>query len=145
MTRELFPSGPWIGFYNYRPGGERHYMSLTLEFAGGIVTGSGNDDIGFFTIVGTYDIQELECNFIKTYPGSHEVSYRGFREGRGIWGVWEIPPGARGGFYIWPVNKMGEEIEEEKKQAIIPLPSNSRLLPYPKFYNLPLAFNCRTK
>ena len=29
MTEPIFPSGPWIGFYNYRPG-ERHRMDLHL-------------------------------------------------------------------------------------------------------------------
>jgi hypothetical protein len=26
----------------------------------------------------------------------------GYNEGTGIWGVWEVPPTARGGFHIWP-------------------------------------------
>ena len=47
---------------------------------------------------------ERECHWTKTYLGSHEVFYRGFREGKGIWGTWEIGGGlwGRGGFHIWP-------------------------------------------
>ena len=30
------------------------------------------------------------------------VFYRGFGEGKGIWGTWEIRWEARGGFHIWP-------------------------------------------
>jgi len=43
----------------------------------------------------------------KTYIGAHDVFYRGFREGKGIWGTWEITVHARGGFHIWP-KRMGE-------------------------------------
>jgi hypothetical protein len=30
------------------------------------------------------------------------VFYRGFREGKGIWGTWEITIQYHGGFHIWP-------------------------------------------
>jgi hypothetical protein len=30
------------------------------------------------------------------------VFYRGFREGKGIWGTWEITIQFHGGFHIWP-------------------------------------------
>jgi hypothetical protein len=30
------------------------------------------------------------------------VFYRGFREGKGIWGTWEIKIWLHGGFHIWP-------------------------------------------
>ena len=32
----------------------------------------------------------------------HDVFYRGFREGKGIWGTWEIGSYCGGGFHIWP-------------------------------------------
>lgn len=39
-----FPSGDWKGFYNDpRGGGKKGEMTLTLEFSGGRVTGSGSD------------------------------------------------------------------------------------------------------
>ncbi|HEY2951597.1 MAG TPA: hypothetical protein VGK40_03385 [Verrucomicrobiae bacterium] len=101
MSEDLFPSGPWTGFYNYGPPG-RHRMDLHLAFANGQMTGDGQDDVGRFLIKGRYDTANRECWWTKSYPGSHDVSYRGFREGKGIWGTWEIGLWARGGFHIWP-------------------------------------------
>ena len=101
MSETLFPSGPWTGFYNYRPG-DRHRMDLQLTFANGNMSGDGVDDIGRFLIRGRYDDTSRECYWTKTYPGSHDVFYRGFREGKGIWGTWEITIREHGGFHIWP-------------------------------------------
>jgi hypothetical protein len=101
MSEELFPSGPWTGFYNYRPG-DRHRMSLDLTFANGTMTGEGNDDIGRFLIKGKYETVTRECHWTKSYLGAHDVFYRGFREGKGIWGIWEIAIQHHGGFHIWP-------------------------------------------
>src|SRR5208283_1186773 len=101
MTEPLFPSGPWTGFYNYRPG-DRHRMELQLTFAQGNLSGSGIDDIGRFLIKGGYDAASRECHWTKTYVGSHDVFYRGFREGKGIGGTWEIGILSHGGFHIWP-------------------------------------------
>jgi hypothetical protein len=101
MSDSLFPSGPWTGFYNYRPG-DRHRMELQLTFANGNVNGDGTDDVGRFLIKGRYDAANRECYWTKTYPDSHDVYYRGFREGKGIWGTWEIRIHDHGGFHIWP-------------------------------------------
>jgi hypothetical protein len=104
VSDNLFPSGAWTGFYNYRPG-DRHRMDLHLAFANGRLSGDGNDDIGRFLIKGSYDPASLECSWTKSYVGAHNVSYRGFREGKGIWGTWEIVQRAfnsHGGFHIWP-------------------------------------------
>lgn len=116
MSDELFPSGPWTGFYNYTPK-DKHRMHLHLAFANGRITGDGNDDIGRFFIKGRYDAAERECTWTKTYPGSHDVYYRGWREGKGIWGTWEIGFGlnGHGGFHIWP--KGLEEVEVEQTTA----------------------------
>ena len=117
MTHDLFPSGPWTGFYNYSPR-DKHRMSLQLTFIAGKMSGDGNDDIGRFDIKGRYDAGTLECSWTKTYVGEHDVFYRGFREGKGIWGTWEIPPGARGGFHIWPKGiSEGETEAEPEKEA----------------------------
>ena len=102
VSEDLFPSGPWIGFYNYRPGGERHWMELNLNFANGALNGDGKDDVGLFFIRGRYDAGKGECHWTKTYVGRHEVFYHGFREGKGLWGRWEIGILAHGGFHIWP-------------------------------------------
>ena len=106
MNDDLFPSGPWVGFYNYSSK-DKHRMDLNLAFAGGKVTGDGNDDVGRFVIKGQYDPAARECSWTKTYVGGHDVFYRGFREGKGIWGTWEISLFAHGGFHIWP-RQLGE-------------------------------------
>lgn len=96
-------------------------MELHLEFARGRLTGEGMDDIGRFYIRGHYDAQELECYWTKTYVGAHDVYYRGFREGKGIWGTWEIGLRARGGFHIWP--KGAEEGATQTAAAEEPAPA----------------------
>lgn len=110
MSDDTFPSGPWTGFYNYQPG-ERHRMDLHLSFASGQISGDGNDDVGCFIIRGRYDAASKECWWTKTYPGSHDVAYRGFREGKGIWGTWEIKVFDHGGFHIWPKRPGESELE----------------------------------
>jgi len=101
MSESLFPSGPWTGFYNYYPG-DRHRMELRLTFANGNMSGDGIDDIARFLIRGRYDAGSRECYWTKRYVGAHDVFYRGFREGKGIWGTWEIGILSHGGFHIWP-------------------------------------------
>jgi hypothetical protein len=101
MSESLFLSGPWTGFYNYHPG-DRHRMDLQLTFANGNLAGDGADDVGQFLIKGRYDAASHECYWTKSYLGAHDVFYRGFREGKGIWGTWEITIHDHGGFHIWP-------------------------------------------
>jgi len=120
VSDDLFPSGPWTGFYNYQPG-DRHRMDLHLTFANGRISGDGNDDVGRFTICGRYDVTTKECWWMKSYPGSHDVSYRGFREGKGIWGTWDIKVFAHGGFHIWPKQAGEEETESAFAEQREPL------------------------
>jgi hypothetical protein len=115
MNENLFPSGPWTGFYTYGPA-DKHRMDLNLTFADGAMSGDGNDDVGIFQIRGQYDAESLECYWTKTYPGSHDVHYRGFREGKGIWGTWEISELSHGGFQIWPKG-LGEGEQERAAAA----------------------------
>src|SRR2546423_1532670 len=98
MNEDLFPSGPWTGFYNYGPG-DRHRMELELAFAEGRMSGQRKYDVGGFLIKGRYDSPKRECHWTKTYIGGHDVFYRGFREGKGIWGTWEITIQYHGGFF----------------------------------------------
>ena len=109
-NESLFPSGPWRGYfvYNERPG--RFKMDLDLRFTNGVLQGAGDDPVGPFSIRGSYSLETLEVSWVKRYP-THDVSYRGFREGRGIWGTWSIRPDWRGGFMIWPKG-MGEQAQE---------------------------------
>jgi hypothetical protein len=109
VSDDLFPSGPWKGFYNYNPG-DRHPMALLLTFAGGQISGTGDDDVGAFLVRGCYETASGECHWTKSYIGRHDVFYRGFREGKGIWGTWEIGNSLRGGFHIWP---LGADAAEE--------------------------------
>ncbi len=93
-------------------------MDLHLAFANGSMSGDGNDDLGQFLIKGRYDAASRECYWTKSYVGAHDVFYRGFREGKGIWGKWEICVGAfrsHGGFHIWP--RQAGEGEEQAESA----------------------------
>ena len=92
-------------------------MDLALSFADHAVTGDGNDDIGRFFVIGRFDGTNGECYWTKTYIEAHNVCYRGFREGKGIWGLWK-PPNASGGFHIWPVGEQeGERGQESAKES----------------------------
>jgi len=116
---EDFPSGEWTGFYNYRPG-DRHRMDLQLSFSNGLIAGTGNDDVGAFVVKGTYDSANRACSWRKRYMAAHTVFYRGFREGKGIWGTWEVEVLNHGGFHIWP-KAAGEQVErKESVEAIEP-------------------------
>lgn len=101
-------------------------MDLELTFAAGRLSGDGNDDVGRFTIRGQYDAKSLECSWKKTYLGAHDVFYRGFGEGKGIWGTWEITPRFHGGFHIWPKRAGAGDTEtialekEQPAETVVP-------------------------
>jgi hypothetical protein len=106
-TDPRFPSGQWTGYFlqPILPG--RHLMELALIFGNGGLTGEGRDWVGAFVLRGRYSLEDGKCHWTKRYLGKHDVFYQGFNEGKGIWGVWEIPagpgsPGWKGGFHIWP-------------------------------------------
>jgi len=90
-------------------------MELHLTFASGQLSGDGRDDVGAFLIKGRYDEATRECHWTKSYIGAHDVFYRGFREGKGIWGRWEISRLGHGGFHIWP--RLAGEGESESETA----------------------------
>jgi hypothetical protein len=127
----MFPSGPWAGFYNYKPG-DRHAMEIHLTFANGMMRGEGRDDVGTFLINGFYESSSGECHWTKSYLGAHDVFYRGFREGKGIWGTWEISIRDHGGFQIWPrgsaaiqARSMAAEDSESVEAVGTPIPITS--------------------
>jgi len=107
-TDSRFPSGEWKGFYLQPSAGKSRFrMSLCLTFKAGTFSGEGQDSVSQFIIKGRYDLKSGEVNFHKHYLGMHSVYYRGFAEGKGIWGVWEISSSRggftdKGGFHIWP-------------------------------------------
>ena len=97
-----FPSGPWTGFFLQPDIPGRHSMELILTFANGEVKGEGRDRIGAFLIRGRFQVEDGQCWWTKSYLGRHDVTYKGFNEGKGIWGTWEIEVPSQGGFHIWP-------------------------------------------
>ena len=111
-------------------------MDLHLQFGHGKIQGEGNDDIGHFIIRGRYDAKSCECHWTKSYLGQHDVMYKGYREGKGIWGRWEINRNAHGGFHIWPKN-FGEETEQhlDEKAPVDAIGQESRVhfLPMKRF------------
>ncbi len=107
-TDPRFPSGPWVGFFvqKYPPLG-RQSMELRLTFRNGVLKGEGRDLLGAFLVTGRYEVGDGQCHWTKRYIGRHDVFYKGFNEGKGIWGGWQIPghgisPDLHGGFHIWP-------------------------------------------
>lgn len=115
-----FPSGRWTGFYQQLGG--RFRQDMTLTFRGGVLTGTGSDGIGRFTLRGRYDAATREVWWTKSYLGAHDVHYRGFREGKGIWGTWEIRGGQRSGFHIWPLGEGMDAVESAATAATAPAP-----------------------
>jgi hypothetical protein len=106
-TDPRFPSGPWTGFFLQKAIPGRHLMELRLNFRGGTLTGEGRDWVGPFLVRGRYSVADGRCHWQKRYLAKHDVYYKGFNEGKGIWGVWDMPtevhPDVRtGGFHIWP-------------------------------------------
>jgi hypothetical protein len=119
-----FPSGPWTGFFlqYWLPG--RHATNLRLSFRGGELSGRGHDWVGPFAVDGTYEVDTGRCTWTKRYLGRHRVYYRGTNDGRGIWGVWELPQLAglftdRGGFHLWPEGTDVSEDSDRTEQAVI--------------------------
>lgn len=117
-----FPSGPWTGYFLQPQMPGKHRMELRLTFQNGGMTGDGRDWVGEFLIKGKYDVATGHCHWTKRYVGRHDVFYKGFNEGKGIWGGWEIPAesnaGVRlhGGFHIWPEgmpDPTGDRLSEE--------------------------------
>jgi len=97
---DFLPSGQWTGFYQQF--GAKFRTDLSLTFASGRLRGDGIDGVGAFVVVGRYDTGTNDVLWTKSYLGAHHVYYRGCRDGKAIWGVWEIPGYGRGGFKIWP-------------------------------------------
>jgi hypothetical protein len=120
-----FPSGPWTGFYLQRLVPGRHMMELQLTFRQGVMSGDGRDRVGKFLVKGKYDLNDGKCHWTKRYVGKHDVFYRGFNEGKGIWGIWEIPSREfhqQGGFHIWPEGMPDPSTPHLTEAADLPAP-----------------------
>lgn len=126
-TDSRFPSGPWVGFFLQPAIPGRHLMELRLTFSTGLMTGEGRDWVGPFRVRGRYDLADGKCQWIKHYVGQHDVFVKGFNEGKGIWGTWDIPgtnayPAQRGGFHIWPEgmeDPTGSHLTEEADLPVL--------------------------
>lgn len=116
-TDPRFPSGPWTGFFLQPGTPERHWMELDLVFRDAIMAGAGRDRVGRFTISGRYYVDTGRAHWTKTYVAEHSITYSGYNEGKGIWGVWEYQSNWRGGFHIWPV-AMGDPTQQKLAEAV---------------------------
>ena len=117
-----FTSGPWTGFY-IEWNGQRMRVDLSLTFKEGRMTGSGDCPAGAFILVGRYDPEANDLHATMTYPGSHDVFLKGFRDTRGIWGLWEIPGDSTGGFHIWPRGLGTGAVEHTAVDVDVPAPA----------------------
>jgi hypothetical protein len=128
-----FPSGKWTGFFTDKRIPGKHWMELHLVFSRGTMTGSGRDFVGAFVIDGAYQLSDGRCLWVKQYIGKHAVGYRGFNEGKGIWGTWEMTDSGRrftGGFHIWPEGMADPSQPVIEEEADIPADVESEeLLP----------------
>jgi hypothetical protein len=125
-TDPRFPSGPWTGYFLQPLIPGRHRMELALTFRQGQFSGEGRDWVGRFILRGKYTLEDGKCYWTKRYLGKHDVFYQGFNEGKGIWGVWEIPPsdgsgGWRGGFHIWPEGMPDPSQPQLSEEADLPV------------------------
>jgi hypothetical protein len=119
-TDPRFPSGPWTGYFLQPIIPGRHLMELRLTFRQGALAGEGRDRVGPFVIRGRYSVADGKCYWTKRYLGKHDVFYQGFNEGKGIWGVWEIPGDSRGGFHIWPEGMPDPSRPQLSEEADLP-------------------------
>ncbi|MBI3817382.1 MAG: hypothetical protein HY286_01730 [Planctomycetes bacterium] len=101
-------------------------MDLSIRFFEGLLRGDGSDDVGIFIIRGSYDRESMDVHFVKNYPGSHDVYYKGVRDGKGIWGTWEITAKVHnfilkqtGGFNIWPGGNDGGIAVVAKEESFV--------------------------
>jgi hypothetical protein len=111
-------------------------MDLRLTFHQGVLSGDGHDRIGAFLIRGKYTVDDGKCWWTKSYIGRHDVFYQGYNEGKGIWGLWDIPPNYRGGFHIWPVGmpdptqpRLAESIDQPTTPESTPAPDPPAAVP----------------
>eukprot|EP00735_Rhodelphis_limneticus_P000311 TRINITY_DN1048_c0_g1::TRINITY_DN1048_c0_g1_i1::g.29949::m.29949 TRINITY_DN1048_c0_g1::TRINITY_DN1048_c0_g1_i1::g.29949 ORF type:complete len:672 (+),score=240.25,TIR_2/PF13676.1/5.7e-06,TIR_2/PF13676.1/0.0017,TIR_2/PF13676.1/3.3e-16,TIR/PF01582.15/3,TIR/PF01582.15/5.4e+03,TIR/PF01582.15/0.096,DUF237/PF03072.9/8.7,DUF237/PF03072.9/2.9,DUF1863/PF08937.6/4.3e+03,DUF1863/PF08937.6/6.4e+03,DUF1863/PF08937.6/0.11 TRINITY_DN1048_c0_g1_i1:88-2103(+) len=101
----LFLGGEVTGFWRLPTGDEGQMTFEYLAMERGLVRGQGGDEVGDFTIMGTYDRDNMTLEFTKQYIGLHKVIYTGTIEGAPLsdlklTGTWEIPGDWSGDFEL---------------------------------------------
>ena len=122
-TDPRFPSGPWTGYFLQKEVPGRHQMELKLSFAAGTLQGEGRDWVGPFHVRGRYNVDDGQCYWTKRYVGKHDVTYKGYAEAKGIWGMWELVSqgiASKGGFHIWPEGLPDPTTDRLAAEAEIP-------------------------
>ena len=112
------PPGKWLGYYLYHLAVVQHRQTIRLYFSNYAIVGNGTDDVGNFTIKGSYDPELREARWQKCYV-THDVLYRGFYEDSSIWGIWRIDDRASGGFRIWHSSYLKFVSMEEAKKWLV--------------------------
>jgi hypothetical protein len=94
-------SGVWAG--HYEQFGLKYPQKMTMEFADGLVRGSGVDGIGTFTLDGEYRVDGavVRIGWVKTYDGAHSVLYLGTIQRGTLDGRWHVG-GTEGRFELVP-------------------------------------------
>jgi hypothetical protein len=78
---------------------------------------------------GRYFLEDGKCYWTKRYLAKHDVFYKGYNEGKGIWGVWEIPSyHLSGGFHIWPEGMPDPSQPHLSEEAPLPVSVTSEEL-----------------
>ena len=91
----------WTGYYIQC--GQKHQMNLgNINFQpgpGAIIKGRGTDEVGSFSLDGSFSPNEPLCRFTKHYDGQHSVYYEGRydQSTNSISGHYGLIPGANDG------------------------------------------------
>jgi hypothetical protein len=97
--RSMALAGRWSGYWEAKGWGRRP-MRLTLRLDEGRIDGEGDDCIGAFTFVGTYD-ESGRVSMVKQYIGQHHLLYEGTYDVEGtIFGQWSQGPTWTGPFAL---------------------------------------------
>ena len=95
-------SGVWTGYWIQ--GKIKGIMTVELNLHDGVLTGSGSDRAGTFTLAGSYDNDSGIVNFVKQYT-HYPVNYSGKWSGKMIRGQWSFGTAPGGNFRLEPVPK----------------------------------------
>merc|ERR1712226_641542 len=91
---ELKVDQPWWSGW-FEQNGQQNPIEFGLSVNGNLVTGSGADGVGCFSVHGNYNQGNGHMNFTKYYYGAHTVQYTGQHHqahgGATIDGHWSIP------------------------------------------------------